>query len=86
MRGIEFPDFRKESDQKEVMEIIYKALTDINNAIKQIDVEPTYTNEVRLFVADKTRLLPAGFAECNGKNGTYEITDIAKTTITQKIK
>ena len=83
---VEFPDFRKEQDPKEVMEILYKALTEISAALRAINPEEPYPKEIRLFAWEKEKLLPRGFRECDGMNGTFEITDLSEMIITQKLQ
>lgn len=85
MRGIEVADFRKETDVKKQMEIIYQALLDVNSAFQKVQGEENYRNEIRLFAKKMERALPIGFKECNGINGTDKVTDLSDMIIAEKL-
>lgn len=85
MRGVDVPNFRNETDKKKQMDIIYQVLLDINEAFQRIQIEDPMPNELRMFVRTKEKLLPVGFKETTGMNGTSKVTGIDEMIITQKL-
>jgi len=69
-------DITKIEDKKEYDKVLYKILADLDgrlSSFRQIVLDKSMAIP---FILDKDSIIPNGYKQCDGKNGTYDLSGL----------
>lgn len=72
-------DFTKIEDKKEYDKVLYKILADFDTRISQFRQFVLDTDVALPFIMQSNSIIPKGYAQCNGINGTYKLTTLEQS-------